>query len=107
MDKDNDGQLDRREFHRMINKNRIKHPERGRVDLTFDSLDQNKVTQHFLSDSLQSSTFQDGFIDRKELSSTISPSQAYFVTKSKRVDKNRDGKLSKKEFKEFLDHSHM
>ena len=32
----------------------------------------------------------------------MDPSQAYLVTKSKRVDKNRDGKLDKQEFRDFI-----
>ena len=95
----------------MINRNRMKQPDRGRGDLTFNSLDNNKVTIHFPLASTSSTIFQDGFLDHKELSSaektSVSPSQAYLVTKSKRVDKNRDGKLSRKEFKEFLDSSYM
>ena len=46
-DRDRDGHLDRGEFHRMMNRNRIKQPDRRRGDLTFNSLDNNKVTIHF------------------------------------------------------------
>merc|ERR1712012_422515 len=85
-DKDDDGVLNKSEFHSMINRNKSKNPEVEKGDRMFDQLDTNK----------------DGFLTSKELSKTMDASQAYLVTHSKRVDKNRDGKLDREEFRDFM-----
>merc|ERR1712012_735002 len=85
-DKDDDGVLNKSEFHSMINRNKSKNPEVEKGDRMFDQLDTNK----------------DGFLTSQELSKSMDASQAYLVTHSKRVDKNRDGKLDREEFRDFM-----
>ena len=78
--------LDKAEFVSMMNKNRKKNPEVQKGDRMFDMLDTNK----------------DGYLSSKELSKAMDPSQAYLMTKSKRVDKNRDGKIDRQEYRDLV-----
>ena len=86
----------------MMNKNR--NPEVQRGDRVFDELDKNKVKNYSLtfSENGHFFYFQDGFLDSKELSAAMDASKAYLITKSKRVDKNRDGKLDRQEYRDFV-----
>ena len=43
VDANNDKMMNRREFHDLMNKNRIRNPEVGSGDRAFTSLDKNKV----------------------------------------------------------------
>ena len=47
-------------------------------------------------------TSKDGYLSSKELSKAMDPSKAYLITKSKRVDKNRDGKIDRQEYRDFV-----
>ena len=78
-----------------MNKNR--NPEVQRGDRVFDELDKNKVKDYSLTflENCHFFYFKDGFLDSKELSAAMDASKAYLITKSKRVDKNRDGKLDR------------
>jgi len=85
-DSDGDKVLNRREFQKMMNKGRIRNPGVPNGERAFQALDKNK----------------DGFVSTKELAEGTDVSLETATIGIRRVDRDNDGKLNKKEFNHLM-----